>query len=555
MENHDTTSSHNTRLTLLLLVVAATAVVAPMFFLGNASGHDFEFHLSSWLDVAGQWHEGTVFPRWCEWANWGFGEPRFVFYPPASWMAGAALGAALPWRMAPGAFIWLCLVGGGLAMWRFARDWLAPPQALAAAVFFAVNPYHLVVAYYRSDFAELLASALFPLMIWGAARVLERGWREVPMLSAVFAVIWLSNAPAAVIATYSVVLLFAVGMILRRSLRRAGAAVVSVAGGFGMAAFYILPAAYEQRWVQIGQVLSENLRPDENFLFTHANDPEFVLFNWKVSAIALAAILITGIAAVFAARRKNSYAPIWWLLIALAGACVFLMFPLSILLWRILPKLQFVQFPWRWLVPLGVVFGFMVGAATGNVRRAWVIWVAVIATLGAGATLMVRDAWWDSEDIPFLQAGIAADHGFDGSDEYAPVACDRYSMPSADPRVSTLDDDGNPKAADDPGAARVQILKWTAEEKVFTSDAAGAATLGIRLLDYPAWALQVDGKAALAKVRSVTGRIEIDLPPGAHRVELLFGRTWDRTAGDIVSLLTALLLIFWALRTRRDSTA
>ncbi len=100
-----------------------------------------------------------------------------------------------------------------------------------------------------------------------------------------------------------------------------------MAGGFALAAFYILPAAWEQRWVQISQALTENLRPAQNFLFTHSNDPEFVLFNWKVSAIALGTILIVALAAVFAARQRRNFLQLWWMLFALAAASAFLMFP------------------------------------------------------------------------------------------------------------------------------------------------------------------------------------------------------------------------------------
>jgi len=81
---------------LACVALAAAAVIAPMLFRGNASGHDFQFHIASWLEVSRQWHEGVFYPRWAAFANFGHGEPRFIFYPPLSWMAGAALGNVLP---------------------------------------------------------------------------------------------------------------------------------------------------------------------------------------------------------------------------------------------------------------------------------------------------------------------------------------------------------------------------------------------------------------------------------------------------------------------------
>ena len=100
--------------------------------------------------------------------------------------------------------------------------------------------------------------------------------------------IWLSNAPAGVIASYSrdfVLLCGGNAEVMAPTAMRCGGpgTWVSVC-----AAFYLLPAAYEQRWVNIAQALSAGLLPSENFLYTAINDPEHTLFNWIASSVAVA---------------------------------------------------------------------------------------------------------------------------------------------------------------------------------------------------------------------------------------------------------------------------
>ena len=549
---------------MMLVAIAATAVIAPMLFLGQASGHDFQFHLASWLDVAGQWREGVLLPRWAEWANWGFGEPRFVFYPPASWMLGAGLGSILPWKLAPGMFIWLALVLAGYSMWRFARDYLPPEQAAGAAVLYAVNPYALVTVYYRSDFAELLANAIFPLFLWATLRAACDGWRSVPRMAVLFAAVWLSNAPAAVLATYSVALIAFVLFLGRHQAKPLFICGAGMAAGFGLAAFYILPAAYEQRWVQIDQILSDLLRPDHNFLYVHADNPEFLFFNWKVSTIAMGVILATSISAIVVARRRKEFPEAWWALVALGAAATLMMFPVSVLAWSRLPKLQFVQFPWRWLGPLDFVFAFFLAAAFGKAKKRWLSWTVTFALLcGLGAAI-VSDCWWDSEDIPFLTAGIRTGHGYEGTDEYQPLGASRYDLPGVDADGDATTGKAVPQlvgssAADSGSAAGTDtgltVERWTADSRIFSSAGAEPTVVALRLLNYPAWQAALDGSPVPVISEPATGQMLIPLPAGTHRVVVRLDRTWDRTAGGIISLVVLFALLILALATRFRTTA
>ena len=576
----------------------------------------------SWMEVLGQWKHAIAYPRWAALANWGYGEARFLFYPPASWTLGAALGATLPWGMVPGAFCWIVLTLAGAAMYRLAREWLPAPDAFFAAVFYALNPYHLLIVYWRSAYAELLAAALLPLLLLcllplnepvfaqpdpagsGEPRKssgfgeghdfshakssakesasaaegnygLSRQHRSRPTLwlSLTLAAAWLTNAPAAVMIHYSTaglaLVLAAMGaaretgrqpswdpQIWRPLVRTLVGTALAMLLGAGRASFYLLPAIHEQGWVNLSQVLSPGVRPQDNFLFTTIPDPDHNRFNLLVSIVALAEIVVLAFAMWFSRRWPKKHigtaalgCPVarsatpgvapqrpWMLLSVWGVGSAILMLSVSNLLWQHLPKFRFVQLPFRWLLCMNAALAMLLTMAA----QRWTSRLLASAVLLAALILAgyrIQPPWWDTaSDIREMSDALADGTGYEGTDEYVPAGADAYELNKNLPRIS--DDTGAP--------VPIEMLAWAPTEKHFTVQAAAPQNLTVRLFNYPAWQVVVNGKPTETRTTDVTGLIVIPIAAGDNDVRIHFRRTLDRVAGNVVSLISlAVLVVAW----------
>ena len=541
-------------LMLALAGAAALAVVVPFFFLGNASGHDFEFHLASWMDVVHQWREGVIYPRWAELANWGYGEPRFIFYPPVSWMLGAALSFIFPWSMVPGAFIWLALTLAGVSMYALAREWLRGRDAIAAGVLFALNPYHLLIVYWRSDFAELLASALIPLAVLFAMRMASAPRRSFVPLALVTAAICLCNAPAAVVVTYGTGLILLALAIREHGFRPLVYGGGALALGFALAAFYIVPAMFEQPWVNISEVLAQGLTYPENFLFTRTRDLEHTRFNFIASWVAVVVMVSTCAALIVwrfptlgkSGRRVGHPGPVGrprWVMLVLVVASIFLMLPVSAPLWKHAPELRYVQFPWRWLLVLDVPFALCLAAALGrlNGARLRAGWAAALVGLVFIGLFLTRSNWWDAGGAAdFYEEHVQNSAGYFGVDEYGPRGSDHYDLDQKAPLVTL-------------SGGRVEVRRWGAMRKEFFVRSREPATAILRLLNYPAWRVTVNGNPVRADSVEHTRQMVIQLPSGTSQVLVWFATTRDRVWGDAISALALMAMLAGATFSRRET--
>src|SRR5207245_6771008 len=112
----------------------------------------------------------------------------------------------------------------------------------------------------------------------------------------------------------------------------------------------------------------------------------------------------------------------------LSFACVVLMLPASAWLWGHLPKLRFLQFPWRWLLVLSFAFAFF-GAAAGNLKRRVIWWAILITAICATAITISGDTSWSSDDVSSVVEDIHAGRGYEGIEGLGPFS----------PKVDELD--------------------------------------------------------------------------------------------------------------------
>ena len=432
-------------------------------------------------------------------------------------------------------------------------------------MFYALNPYHLLIVYWRSAYAELLAATLLPLLLLCLLRLKEPGFRPTLWLSLTLSAAWLTNLPAAVMIHYSTPDWPALAAF--------AAAECRIDHGVRCLRTALAARTLEQAWPRFICFRQSTNRDGSTsarcchqacgrrtILFSPTiADPDHNRFNLLVSTIALAEIGVLVLAIWFSRRTRHagtaapgcpgarsaagaaSNRSPWMLLSAWGAASALLMLSPSNLLWQHLPKLRFVQLPFRWLLCMNAALAMLLSMAS----KRWtsrVLAFAILLAVSILAGYRIQAPWWDmAGDIREMSDAIADGTGYEGSDEYVPAGADAYELNKSLPRVS--DDRGAPVPS--------EMLAWAQTEKHFKVHPAAAQNLTVRLFSYPAWEVVVNGKPIETQRTDVTGLIVIPIAAGDNDVRIRFRRTIDRLVGNVVSLISLAAFVLAWIRTVR----
>lgn len=560
----------------ILLPFLALAVVWPLLRHGPSCGHDFGFHLQSWMDAGAQIRRGRPLPRWAFSPAFNAGEPRFMFYPPLSWLVGSVLLLLLSPDIVPAVFTWLALTGAAAAMFALARRFAPTPTALLAAGFYVANPYMIFTAFERTAFAELLAAAWMPLLFRAALR---RPLRPVAV-AVPLALLWLTNAPAAVMGTYALVLIVALRLLFEREVRHrwgmVASAGVGLVLGLGLAGFYLLPAAYERRYVQIAMAIIPNMRVEDNFLFGHTGygPHDAVLQTASVVALETLGLTLLFLALAFVFRQRpvpvdreshRESRGVLPLLAVLTGLIALLLWHGTLPVWHLVPELAFLQFPWRLLSVLGCVLGLSAAFGLRSLRiPAWGAAAGALAITITGGALGIVPlrAVCEAGELPSVRlARFNTHHGVGPTDEYTPGDADNDQLRWDDPAwwLTTNQNAPGPGTVPNPAATIADYDEPPPMEQTIAGFAPHHLTLHLdqpedlilNLRDYPAWGIIVNGNPHPKHLERDDGLIALALPAGRNTVDIHWRTLPDVWAGEGLTAVSLLCVGFLRWQSRR----
>jgi hypothetical protein len=549
---------------------------------GLPNGTDTFYHIQRVAEMDRLWSQGLLLPRWAASFYYGYGSPLFHYYASLTYHLTSVL------MRIPGfdavealrALIVLCALaaGGGMFLWLRAR--VSALAGYIAAAAYVYTPYLLYQEpYARGDFPELLALALFPVIMWLFERLLQRG-RGVDFALAAGGVLLLINAHNLMaVALAALLAAWLCWNTLAYGWRRAGLSLVALAVGVGLAASFWLPVILERDAVQLGNLIALAELDYRNFFIPLTELLAYVprldsgaingllpvyrlgLAQWLLALVGMLAALLALRRWGASSRRNDLHLLVF---MALAGAgLVFLITPQSESVWRLFSPLSYLQFPWRLIGPAAFCL-----AALAGLNALWLERLPGRAGTGLAALLIALPVAagmplfhvteWKNTDV---DTSVAAYHqteidgmqfGTTYSGEFLPASV--LVVPDATPRLLADYADGYPvdriHYAALPTGVTVDLVQGAPQANEWRIQADHAFTLEVLLFDFPGWTAEIDGQPVPIHPSDPHGLITFDVPAGAHTVRLYLGQTPARDLGRGLALLALALLALalWRLR-------
>lgn len=539
----------------IVLTLGAIYSVTPLLLHTEFTfGQDIAYHINWATQVSGSIREGVIYPRWLSESNNGYGSPTTIFYAPFSLFLAGGINLIIPsliLSLKVATFIGFLF--SGMWMYLFLRNFCGIGPSIAGGVAYQLLPYHMFDIYWRGALAEAFAFMWLPLILHFAYRACTEDTANHWIgLSMSYAGLILTHIVSAYIFTFVVGAMALLFSFKSKNVRLLLKFIMSFILGFSISAVYFIPMVFERRFVHI-EWLTEvpwgNYTDSFLFMLRSGGDSFFVHLEQIVILEILLAVI--SIILIYCRIRESDQLKLsqLWFFSFLFAFSLLITTSYSIPLWKVIPGLQTIQFPWRWVMISTLAAAVLIGLAFdaysySEIKRDRFIrvFVAVFHALIIGNIYLASVHIFtakpvEREDMEWILK--------DGGDviEYRPIwLTDKKKDFSKEKRTFV---------SFKKGEGTTDIVNWESQSRLFKVNTSIPSTVRISTFYYPGWTALVNGKEVSIDIEKDSGAMLLNLPAGENEVLLEFRDTPLRRGAKWVSILSLLAALFGLVMARR----
>ncbi len=489
--------------------------------------------------------DGQILPRWAGDLNFGYGMPLFNFIYQLPYLiasAFVALGASLvvSFKLT----VITSYLIGAVGIYLFAKELFEDEKkVLLVSLLYQFAPFRIVELLVRGSFGELYTYAFLPFILYGIAKLCKKPELKFVAITSIATALLVLSHNSISLVFFGIAFLFLI--VYARSRKAFLWSLASLTSGLLASSFYWLPALLEHKYTY-GNLFMKDLYT--NYFPTVAqllipnitNHP--ALQNGGVSVqIGLfhCIPILLGIWYLFGKKKNNTVTRhIFFSLIIIAGS-LFLMLPISKILWQHVSLLRQFQFPWRLLAPISIATSILgiLYMQISLLKKPFIFWLLMLSIVFSTAFYWVPPLGYDHITDEKEYWNYPLDTTYFGETNVIWSAGSAKEYPKE--RVHAIE-----------GTATISDFTKKTTIHTFMAESTESAKLVDHTQYFPGWNVYVDTQKVPIQFQDPNwrGLITFSVPAGRHNIIVKFEDNKIRTITRIISigtLLTLGIITFW----------
>lgn len=341
---------------LIIVILLGCIPLFPLLHFGLPVTHDGQDHVARIANFYMSLSEGNVIPRWAGNLNWGYGHPILMFlYPLPSYFSSLFHFFGFSFIDSLKIVFGLSFILSGIGMYFWIRNIFGEKAGVLAAVLYMYAPYRFVDLYVRGAIGEHVAFAFIPFVFYFMFKESKKQSLFYALCISLSLSCLLLSHNAIAVMFLPLIAIYGVYLIIISKNKRLLTASYILSGflGIGLSAFFLFPAYFEGKYTLRDIVTGKN-QYRANFVESVF---DFFVLSWSFGGskflskqIGLTQAVGVMLGIFFAVKYHLSKQRFLCLVFLIAFfSSLFLMLPVSDIIWQKITLIQKFQFPWRFL--------------------------------------------------------------------------------------------------------------------------------------------------------------------------------------------------------------